>query len=83
MIVVNKGAIPEKPTRGRPRKYPLDVLSVGQYFDVPQAGNTYQVLHACCRYFVRTQCGADRCIEFQIDKVVKGRQIMLRVTRIR
>ena len=86
MIAVKQGAIPEKPTRGRPRKYPLDMMSVGDYFDVEETetGNQYQVLHACIRYYRIHHCGeSGRCVEFQIDRMAKGRKIMLRVTRVK
>lgn len=84
MIAVKQGAVPERPTRGRPRKYPLDRMSVGDYFDVEEtpAGNQYQVLHACIRHYRLSQCGeTERCVEFQIDRQAQGRKIMLRVTR--
>lgn len=85
MIAVQQGAIPDKPTRGRPRKYPLDQMDVGQFFDVDESesGNRYQVLHACIRYYLERECPGGQCQEFQIDRMAKGKRIFLRVTRVK
>lgn|GEM_PF-1197070 len=85
MIQVHRGNIPDRPIRGRPRKYPLDTMEVGDFFDVEETpgSNLYQVLHTCIRYFVRTECSETKCREFQINRWFKRNGVsVLKVTRI-
>jgi len=76
-IVVRKGAAPNPPRRGRRRKYPLDTMSVGEFFDTEAS---YQAIWSSIRYF-RTKCKKrSGCPEFQLNS--DQQPGLIRVTRI-
>jgi len=67
---------PKPPRRGRRRKYPLDRMAVGEFFE---AEATYQAVWSSIRHF-RSLCRKKLgCPQFQIDR---NEDQTLRVTRI-
>lgn len=76
-IVVRHGARPDPPRRGRRRKYPLDTMSIGEFFDTEAS---YQAIWSSIRYF-RTRCKKKTgCPEFQLN--CDQEPGLIRVTRI-
>lgn len=75
-ITVKKGNKPAPPHRGRRRKYPLDRMEIGEYFDVAAS---YQAVWSSIRHFRKKCVKKAGCPKFQIDTLDSGE---VRVTRV-
>lgn len=81
MIKLNHSRIlPQASPRGRPRKYPLPDMAVGDFFEQEAP---YQVLYGSIRHYLSVECGSGRkCKTFQIDRLEEGKNLF-RVTRVK